>query len=215
MRTYHCISMFFNTIRRFFNKSMPLFEKKVSNFAHQKTKGTMLSLGSYKSYLENLVNRNSSNIFLNGGIDYASVFITLLLNNVQKNMNMFCEGLNPEIMERPEVFDAFKGAIERGVEFNILVEKKDYMENNPFRFAMEHSNVKIRCARPEDLNTIDNVLGPGRCNFSVCDDKMVRLEVKPSEYKAVGSFNKPDWAGALNNLFEKSFVGAEPVQYHE
>lgn len=207
--------MLFNTFKSFLCRLLPPFQNKVSNFAHRNKCSTMLNIKSYRSYLEKLVRENSSNIFLNGGVEYASVFMTLLFSNTQNNVNMFCEGLNPEMMDRPDVFDSFKGAIERGVNFRILMEKKDYMSCKPFCFAKEHSNVEIRCARKEDLEKIDNMLGPGRCNFSVCDNKMVRLEVKPSEYKAVGSFNKPDWAGALNKLFDESFSGAEPLPHYE
>lgn len=171
----------------------------------------MLNVNSYRVYLEKLVSENSSNIFLNGGIEYASVFISLLLSKANNSVNMFCEGLNPQMMGREEVFNAFQNSINSGVRFRILMEKKDYMGGMPFAFASGRENVEIRCAREEDLKMIDKVLGPGRCNFSVCDNKMVRLEVKPEEYKAVGSFNKPDWANALNDLFNKSFANAEPV----
>ncbi len=175
----------------------------------------MLNIKSYKSYLERLISENSSNIFLNGGVEYASVFITLLLSNTKQYVNMFCEGLNPEMMERPDVLDAFKKAIERGVNFRILMEKKDYITCTPFSFAKEHKNVEIRCARKEGLQKIDELLGPGRCNFSVCDNRMVRLEVNPSEYKAVGSFNKPDWAEALNKLFDEVYSGSELLSIYE
>ena len=170
----------------------------------------MLDIKSYREHLDKLLEENSSNIFLNGGIDYASEFICLLLSNAKKNVNMFCEGLNPEIMGRDKVFSAFKKCIERGVRFNILMEKDTYISEDPYKFASSFENVNIRIIKKEGLDEIDSVLGPGRCNFTVCDDKMVRIEVNPLEYRAVGSFNKPKWADALNKLFNSSFENATP-----
>ena len=171
----------------------------------------MLDIKSYREHLEKLLAENSSNIFLNGGKEYASVFISLLLNNAKSKVNMFCEGLNPEMMAREEVMEAFKGCIDRNVQFRILMEKRDFMCEEPYRMASLKENVKVCLIKKEDLDKIDKTLGPGRCNFSVCDDKMVRLEVNPEEYRAVGSFNKPKWAEALNKLFDESFNNATPL----
>lgn len=174
----------------------------------------MKDLESYRQYLDSLLKEDSSNIFLNGGIEYASIVIALLFANAKSSVNMFCEGLNPAIV-KDEVKEAIEGCSRRGVEVNILVETDKYLLSDQPNYSFLNEKINIRKAREKDLSNIDSFLGPGRCNFTVCDGKMVRIEMKPEEYKAVGSFNKPEWAKALNSLFHESFSNAERLAHYD
>lgn len=162
-------------------------------------------LQAYKKFLNELYDNNSMEFFTNGGKDYASVLLSVLYSKANDSVKMFCEGLNPELFENEELRVAFMEYVSSGKRIQILMESNAYLTNHPAVDIMGKENVEIKVIKDEDRNKIFSTLHTDRCNFSIFDGKMIRLETDPIDYKAVGSFNRPEWASVLSMLFDDAF----------
>lgn len=169
-------------------------------------------LAEYKKFLLDLFQSNSEDFFTNGGKEHASILLSVMYDNAQSEAKVFCEGLNPDIfVENSDLYNSFMNYIEKDKEIKILMESDKNLSILPASKIISKSNVEIRIINDEDKKIIFESLHTDRCNFSIFDGKMVRLETEPDNYKAIGSFNRPDWADSLTKLFNSAFDNARKI----
>ncbi|MBO4876037.1 MAG: hypothetical protein J5542_12100 [Bacteroidales bacterium] len=190
----------------------------------------------YQKYLDGLAQGSSvsSEIFTNKGKAHASILMATLLANTTKKLKMYCKGLTPGILcgKKEGDGDGFEGAywaefkyffkekIKSIEKVEILLQEKTYLSNEPFKIiekACEENKNKIEVKKitPESKEKIEKFLGNENgeeYNFAVFDDRAFRLEYKPEDYQAIGSFCNPTWCKMLSQLFDYAFKDAEDIQ---
>lgn len=176
-------------------------------------------LNEYRDYLTKLVKENSPLLFSNGGKEYASILMSILLENTSRSICMFCEGFKPDLIIEKDYWEALsKYLAQTEKTLHVLVNSDAYVDAKPlqtlFAKQAERNNddtIQIRLITAEGRNDIMAQFNGALNNFAVFDDNMYRLEYEPSEYKAFGSFNDPEDAKLLLELFNKVFEKSEPL----
>jgi len=174
-------------------------------------------LKRYREYLEGLLREQSSKIIMNGGVEHAAVLMSTLFDNTKQEILMYCRGLNPKLTNDESYFHSFSDYIEKGGKLSLMVETLEYSKiSKTFSFLInqqnkfDNHNIEIKIITPEDKKEIFKVLKSDECNFSVFDDKMIRFEYDPTNYKALASFNYTDMAKYLSTVFYDAYTNASP-----
>ena len=132
---------------------------------------------------------------------------------------MFCEGFKPDLITQPIYWDALLEYLkDTDKSLRVLVNSNSYIDAKPlqtlFSKQSERNNddtIQIRVITEEGRNAIKAQFNGALNNFAVFDCLMYRLEYDPTDYKAFGSFNNPDDAELLLNLFNKVFEKSQPL----
>lgn len=168
-------------------------------------------LDEYRIYLENLVREKSTVTFSNGGKDYASILMSILLDNTKSSVCMFCEGFGPNLITQSDYWSALTKYLDnKDKKLHVIVNSKDYIKQEPlqklFDTQRERNNdgsIMVYLINDEGREIIKQQFNGVLNNFAVFDEDMYRLEYLPSEYKAFGSFNNTDDTKLLRNLFDR------------
>ena len=168
-------------------------------------------LDEYRLYLENLVENKSSETFSNGGKDYASILMSILLNHTKQSVCMFCEGFKPDLIEEHDYWESLERYLgDQNKKLHVIVNTSNYVNQKPlkrlFEVQQERNNdgsIMVYLINDEGREIIKQQFNGALNNFAVFDDDMYRLEYLPSEYKAFGSFNNTDYTKLLRNLFDR------------
>lgn len=168
-------------------------------------------LDEYRLYLENLVENKSSETFSNGGKDYASILMSILLNHTKQSVCMFCEGFKPDLIEERDYWESLERYLgDQNKKLHVIVNTSNYVNQKPlkrlFEVQQERNNdgsIMVYLINNEGREIIKQQFNGALNNFAVFDEDMYRLEYLPSEYKAFGSFNNTDYAKLLRNLFDR------------
>lgn len=176
----------------------------------------------YKTFLKNLAKTGSSKLFTNGGKEYASILMSVLLDNTNSVARIFSYGFRPDLVSTSE----YKQALERFLktpykEIRVMVETEEAVDQEPIRMLKEAyqsspDQVSLKLITPEDREDLITQLGGGHRNFAVFDEEKYRMEYDPDDFKAFGSFNDVETCSRLTSLFDKAFEKAtsllkEPV----
>lgn len=168
-------------------------------------------LDEYRLYLENLVENKSSETFSNGGKDYASILMSILLNHTKQSVCMFCEGFKPDLIEEHDYWESLERYLDdQNKKLHVIVNTNNYVNQRPLRRLFEaqkkrnnDGSIMVYLINDEGREIIKQQFNGALNNFAVFDDDMYRLEYLPSEYKAFGSFNNTDYTKLLRNLFDR------------
>ncbi len=178
-----------------------------------------IPLSEYREYLERLVNEKSPILFSNGGIEYASILMSVLLKNTAHSVCMFCEGFKPDLITQPEYWEALSQYLDdTGKTLRVLVNSDAFVDGLPLQtlFAKQRERnsddtIQIRLITEDGRTDIQTQFNGALNNFAVFDNEMYRLEYDPSGYKAFGSFNNPSDAKLLLDLFNNVFEKSNPL----
>lgn len=184
------------------------------------------SLQDYKAYLERLLKNKSETIFTNSGKEHASILMSMLVSNTDRQVRMYATGLKPELITTSPYFEEFKRLFTDNRSINsvkILVETTDYIKERPFQIVQnalienkDNNNsskqIEVRRITEECKNIIKRTLDLSSCNFAVFDDNMFRLEYEPTQYKAFASFNHLEMSSKLSELFDTAFSDGQIVE---
>ena len=173
-------------------------------------------LRRYVEYIERLAREKSSEIFTNGGVEYASQLMAVLFRNTEKEARIFCQGFKPTLIKTSPYWDALQKYLsDRDKSLKVLIESCDYVTEAPIvllknKIAERGDNtIQIRVISEEDRKRIFDGFDGNPCNFAIFDDDKFRFEYEPSGYRAFGSFNHPANAKYLIRLFDEAFEKSE------
>ena len=165
-----------------------------------------------------LVKEKSSSLFSNGGKEYASILMSILLDNTMGSIRMFCEGFKPDLITEPDYWDALSRYLEQTEKsLYVLVNSSEHIHERPLQALFDtqakrnNNSIQIRLITEEGRDEIRAQFNGALNNFAVFDNDMYRLEYDPLEYKAFGSFNNPEDAKLLLDLFDKVFEKSTPL----
>lgn len=169
----------------------------------------------YKEFLEKLVKDNSPELFTNGGKSYASILMSVLLDNTRREARIYCKGLRPELLLEEPYWSSFKRYTEnRSKKMLVLVESEEAVNEEPIQHLKKvreegNHNVSVRVIHSSYREKFRKKFGRDNCNFAVYDDKMYRMEYDPEHFKAFGSFNNIAVSKQLIEAFDDAYSHAE------
>lgn len=175
-------------------------------------------LQDYVKYINGLAETHSSQMFTNGGIEYASELMAVLFKYTEKEVRIFCQGFKPDLITTEPYWSALCDYLKRKDRtLKVLVETDAYVHERPITLLNEEINkrnddsIQIKIASAETAKEIYKQLSGTPCNFAIFDDNKFRFENEPEKYKAFGSFNRKDYANVLINVFDKAFNKSEAL----
>lgn len=176
----------------------------------------------YKDFLKNLAKTGSSKLFTNGGKEYASILMSVLLDNTNSVARIFSYGFRPDLVSTNEYKKALENFLSSSYkEIRVMVESDEAIDEEPIRmlkeaYGRDRRRVSLKLITPEDRKDLIDQLGGGHRNFAVFDNDKYRMEYDPDDFKAFGSFNDVETCARLTTLFDNAFENAtslmeEPV----
>lgn len=166
---------------------------------------------AYKDFLKNLAKTGSSKLFTNGGKDYASILMSVLLDNTNSVARIFSYGFRPDLVSTEEYKQALQKFLDSSFkELRVMVETDEAVDKEPIRMLKEayrngNDRISLKLITPEDKKELIDQLGGGHRNFAIFDDEKYRMEYDPDDFKAFGSFNDVETCARLTSLFDSAF----------
>ncbi len=178
-----------------------------------------ISLKEYREYLEKLVAEKSPQLFSNGGKEYASILMSILLKNTTNSVCIFCEGFRPLLIKEKDYWEALNAYLsEKERTLRVLVNSNSFVNEDPLQTLFKEqknrnndNTIQVRLISDNGREIIKNQFNGALNNFAVFDQDMYRLEYDPEGFKAFGSFNQPEDANILLNLFNNVFEESAPI----
>lgn len=172
-------------------------------------------LQKYKEYLETLAACQSTELFSNGGVEYAAILMSILLEHTEKQALIFSQGFKAELITQQPYWSSLNEYLKNPEhKLSILVETDKYIDEEPLRLINDINNqrrangeklIEIKLLSPNGKKIISDRFGDNPCNFAIYDTDKFRFEYDPAEYKAYGSFNQPDNCRILADAFNEAF----------
>lgn len=163
----------------------------------------------YREYLLSLAQTHSSDIISNGGKDHAIVLYSVLLDNSQKDVRIFCQSGSSAVWKAPEFVEAMTRFLKRdNTSLKVLTSEKPTLDS----VFNELENVEIRHISPDAQQKIKNHFKNSKCNFAIFDADKYRYEYDFEHFKAYCSFNAPDVVKTMTDLFDSSFSASAQTQ---
>ena len=159
-----------------------------------------MSLSQYREKVKRLARQRSSQAIFNSTIDHAAIIIESMIETARDEICILSGSLNPRVYGRDEIVSQaqfFLADTDR--KMRILVEDFDEVNfrENPFIDEIAESrNVEFRVTSRDTAASLD-------FHFLVCDEGAYRFEEDKTKPSAIASFNDPDGAANLRNIFEK------------
>lgn len=169
----------------------------------------------YRDFLEKLASNRSEEVFSNGGVEYASVLMSILFKNTEKIARIYSRGFRPDLITTEPYWSELKSWLEKpDHHLLVLVETDKYINHEPLQ--MLHNVMGERAKNHDKGLIIVKVISQEKeqkflqkygqeCNFAIFDDNKFRYEYDPNNFKAFGSFNQPETCRNLINDFDDAF----------
>ncbi|MBR5087726.1 MAG: hypothetical protein IKX31_12060 [Muribaculaceae bacterium] len=176
-----------------------------------------MQLERYTEYLERLANNNSSELFSNGGKEYARALMAVLLRHTRSETRLYSHGFKAELINKDPYWSALREYLsDEHKRLMVLVETDKYEQEAPMRLLREtkerrvdKNSIIVKVIRLEDRVRICKKFGDDHCNFGIFDNDKFRYEYDPEDYRAYGSFNRPDDCMIFTELFDSSFANSD------
>ncbi len=183
---------------------------------------TLQALESYKSAIESLAAEGSDFIFPNSSGFHAAVVLSVMIRHAKERFRIYDDELNGDLTGH---FDAFNEIIpslfkhvKRGGTIEVVVRSGGVRESPIYEVlkslaVMFKNLVSVRVASPEFKKLAASIYEKD-INFATGDDLSFRLEEyidAPRNRKAICSFQQPEYAKELNEVFDKEFANCAPV----
>lgn len=165
----------------------------------------MEDLKGYENFLRKLAENDSSTIISNGGKDHAVILYSVLFDNTDKEVRIFCQSGNSEVWQDPVFIEALDKFLEKpGTDLKVLTAGEPSLASR----WTDKGNVDAFHIQEADKELIYTHFRNRKCNFAVFDKKRYRYEFNCDEFKAYGSFNAPEDSNEMAEMFDAAFVNA-------
>lgn len=170
-------------------------------------------LQEYSLFLKDLAKSQSSDIFLNKGIEHASILMSVLFERANNCVRIYCNGFGETLICENPYWDALIKYLEKDVNntLSVLVETNEHINEKPLLTLKEHiqmranNTIQVKLLSEEGRAIINERFGKDHCNFAIFDTNKYRFEYDPEKYKAFGSFNQPKNCDILIDIFDRAF----------
>lgn len=156
---------------------------------------TTMDIQFYRDTVWSLFEKKVSERISNGAPEHARIIFLAMLHFAKSQVKIFCENLNPEVFDSPELVAELKNAIKRNVVVSVFTQKEpsDIEFTKILKSAQNSSRVR---------HVSNNFLREQDVNFAVMDSSAFRYEPNKREVKAFASANEPETCASLLGNFD-------------
>lgn len=166
----------------------------------------------YLSFLRRYASESRSELIMTGGIEHAAILMSVLLDNTEQIVRIYCYGFRPDLMIREPLNSAWKKFLDKKYnKLMILVDSSDYINEAPLKMVKKYikqrndDSIQVKLLSEEYHRKICEFFGDIYGYFSVFDSNKYRRESISEEFKSISSFNDPEYCSILINLFDDAF----------
>ncbi len=201
---------------------LKLWLKKLDSSRDNKIKSIQdIQRQKYRDFLEDLAWNESSDIFSNGGIDYASILMSVLFQHTEKEARIYSIGFRPDLITSDPYWPALKTWLsDPKHELKVLVETDAFLHEEPLQLLQQikvernkhgiNSTIIVKQISNDSRTDIIQKYGEP-CNFAIFDNNKFRYEYDPEHFKAYGSFNQPENCRVLIDDFDNAFDASNAI----
>jgi hypothetical protein len=178
-------------------------------------------LQQYKELINHLAETKSTQFYTNGDKEHAEIILSTIFSHTKKILRIYRMGNNNGFTSAPPYKDALLNAL--------APKNTDDSSTEPFLITCLILVHNTEDPLFDDINGCSNVtilkitddatehikqnisLQNKNVNFAIGDDDMFRLEIEPTQYKAIGSFNNKPITKRLIELFDEAFEMSRPT----
>ena len=162
-------------------------------------------------------------MFSNGGIEYASILMSVLLNHTNDIARIYCQGFKSELITTQPYWTELKKYLEKPHhKLFVMVQNSDHVNEPPLQLLHkikqerikngQDGTIEMRMITTKGKEMITREYGED-CNFAVFDNNKFRYEYDPENFRAHGSFNQPETCEKFITLFDNAFHTATPLLF--
>lgn len=170
-----------------------------------------VNLEAYKKSIESLADSKDSMIFMNSGKEHAAIVMGNIFKHSKKDIRVFAGNLNGDVSNSPYYQKYLSKFLDSGGKLKILLQ--EYDENNPPEIFNLFSSIDFFYPENVEIKLSNTALVSDDTNnnihFTVGDSSMYRIENDVDKYLAKGSFNSPEKANYLIEIFDDIFEKTE------
>lgn len=179
------------------------------------------TIEDYKNSVQKLAELKSSHVFQNSNLNHAAIVIATMLEHSFKEFIIYDDNLSGDIADKNEQVYANLGKfIERGGRLRVVVDSVQDKSNRVYKLLEEMhglypTRVDLKYASKEFVEAVKNLRinnqSDREINFACGDETSFRLETLRGKREAYCSFNKPEVAKVLGNVFNKYIENCDSV----
>jgi hypothetical protein len=170
-----------------------------------------ISDNPYLEAIRHLADTHNEKVFKNKGKNDAITVLAELLNHAKEEVLIFSGNSTGEVSDS-EIYDkAIINYIDNSNGVIKVFVENDLKDTSNFKVyqtllerSIDNERVKIKKAGNEFLESVNSFF-QNKYHFLVADKCMYRVETNPDTFKAIGSFNSPEFCSKLSNLFNNYF----------
>jgi hypothetical protein len=170
-----------------------------------------VNLEEYKKSIESLANNRDSMIFMNSGNEHAAIVMGNIFKHSKQDIRIFAGNLNGAVSGDDYYQEHLSNFLDSGGKLKILLQEFD--KNNPPEIFNLFSSVDFFYPENVEIKLSNTTLvsedTETKVHFTVGDSSMYRIENDVEKYLAKGSFNNPDKANYLIEIFDEIFEETE------
>jgi hypothetical protein len=166
---------------------------------------------TYEEAVKLLADTHSDKIFKNKGVESAEIVLTELLNHAKDEVLIFSGNFKGDVSNSEKYNNAIvnfinntSGIIKVFVEHELKKEKNFLVYQTLIDLGNNNKRVVIKKTNKDFIEEVESFFSD-KYHFLVADKCMYRVETEIDTFKAIASFNSPDFSTKLSNLFNKYF----------
>lgn len=168
-------------------------------------------LQEYEDYLKMLAAENSDTIVSNGGKDHAVILYSVLLDNTERQVRIFCQSGDSAVWKDSKFTSSLRSFLDRSddVSLHVLTAHEPALSRewtDSYKEKVEAFQIPA-----ESKEKIYKHFRNNKCNFAVFDEKRYRYEYDCNAFRAYGSFNSPETSRQMIDLFDEAFSAASGI----
>jgi hypothetical protein len=165
-------------------------------------------LDEYAVAVRKVAETDSMEVINNSSIEHAEILMVELFSRAKSKVKIFTQSVDPSLFKLESVTSAaakFLAEFRDGaIEFVVQDENG---EQNFFAFAAAVSaKADPRLSKQISGVLANDLIRALPLNFSVFDSKAYRYVPDKTKFEAFASFNRPETAKALEDIFDKVFI---------
>jgi len=170
-----------------------------------------VTIEEYTEAVNYFAEQKDDMLFTNKGKDHAAIVLCAMLKNAEGKVDIFSGSLNRDVADDTRFLDALKEFIDSGKTLRVLLESDIPTEpskalNMVMDAAKKSKLVQYKTLKEEDKEKMSKLFKDGQLHhFAVADRRALRLETDAIDFKALVSFNDPEYAGSLQIMFNEFF----------
>lgn len=159
-------------------------------------------LERFKNELDKAVEKDAGSLIFNEGFGHAALLLSKMFDKAEKYVYIYADTLRDELTQLDKYFCSLERCLkDENIEVRFLLSPykegkskfRDYLRNHSYPNVEVHSLDNVAELMSSSIE--DNA------HFTIVDDKIFRAEYDIKNFKALASFNFPEYTGQLKSAY--------------